>query len=190
MVFSQGCHPHRPRATLRPFVSLRGCEEIERGAAASVAAPRLDCCRPRFPGLAPWATCCRRSAAVPRTFSQAHSACLRFAHATTAIILSSERSERPARATSRGAATACSPAREGVLPNCAHVEYAVSQAHGESCPPVDRFGCARQSPVFAAKLEAIARDGVGQHTRERWDTNRTEKEPRSGDRGCPPRLDF
>ena len=83
---------------------------------------------------------------------------------------------------SRGAATACSPAREGVLPNCAHVEYAVSQAHGESCPPVDRFGCARQSPVFAAKLEAIARDGVGQHTRERWDTNRTENKPRSGDR--------
>src|SRR6266446_4253008 len=69
---------------------------------------------------------------------------------------------------SRGAATACSPAREGVLPNCAHVEYAVSQAHGESCPPVDRFGCARQSPVFAAKLEAIARDGVGQHTRKPW----------------------
>src|SRR6266446_10977196 len=42
------------------------------------------------------------------------------------------------------------PALTGVLPNCAHVEYAVSQAHGESCPPVDRFGCARQSPVFAA----------------------------------------
>src|SRR6266446_2123235 len=120
-----------------PSLRSEALKKSSRGAAASVAAPRLDCCGPRFPGLAPWATCCRRSAAVPRTFSKR---ILRvFASLTRRRLsswLSSERSEGPARATSRGAATACSPARE------------------------------------------------------RWDTNRIENKPRSGDRCCPPRLDF